>query len=412
MGKQGRNILDVIERNEISRRNFLHFTGSAAMAALGAGLVQAGTPYAGKSDKVIRMGLVGGGFGRYFSWHEHPNCKITGVTDLIPELRDVLKTTFKCDQVYDSLEEMIKKAKDIDAVAIFSGANRHAKHVKMCMENGWHVVSACPACFTLEEAAMMKEVKERTGMKYMMAESSYWRPESIFARNLYKEGGFGELVYTECEYYHDVGRESIKDGSHWVYKNLTPGEAKPWRWGLPMMMYPTHALAYVVGISKERITKVSSLGWGDDSPWCTDNLYKNPFWNEASMMRTNKGHMCRCNGFLVTKSGGERANWLGTDLSLYMPDEFHGTVKLPVGELKIPNYWETSDMIPEKMRHESGHGGSAIFIAAEFINALLEDWDPQPDLYESLAMTVPGIVAFQSSLKDGEQLQVPQFDPS
>ncbi|OPZ97111.1 MAG: hypothetical protein BWY71_01718 [Planctomycetes bacterium ADurb.Bin412] len=221
------------------------------------------------------------------------------------------------------------------------------------------------------------------------------------------------MVYTECEYYHDINRESIRNGTNWVYKNITPGDTKPWRWGLPMMMYPTHALSYVVGISKERITKVSSLGWGDDSLWCTDNLYKNPFYNEASIMRTNKGHICRCNGFLITKSEGERANWLGTDLSLYMPNPgVHGAVQIPGGEVQIPNYVETSDMIPEQMKHASGHGGSAVFISAEIINTLLEDREPQPDLYESLAMTVPGIVAFQSSLKDGEQLPVPQFDPS
>jgi hypothetical protein len=75
----------------------------------------------------------------------------------------------------------------------------------------------------------------------------------------------------------------------------------------------------------------------------------------------------------------------------------------------VPEYWKT-DMLPDAMRHASGHGGSAVFISAEFINALVEDREPVIDLYESLAMTVPGIVAHQSALKDGEQLAVPQFD--
>jgi hypothetical protein len=33
------------------------------------------------------------------------------------------------------------------------------------------------------------------------------------------------------------------------------------------------------------------------------------------------------------------------------------------------------------------------------------------NVYEALAMTVPGIVAHQSALRDGERLKVPQFDP-
>ena len=42
--------------------------------------------------------------------------------------------------------------------------------------------------------------------------------------------------------------------------------------------------------------------------------------------------------------------------------------------------------------------------------ALLEDREPAIDLYESLAFCVPGIVAHESALKGGEQLDIPQFD--
>lgn len=45
-------------------------------------------------------------------------------------------------------------------------------------------------------------------------------------------------------------------------------------------------------------------------------------------------------------------------------------------------------------------------------NALLEDREPAIDLHEGLAMTVPGIIAHQSSLQEGQQLVVPSFDPS
>jgi len=167
----------------------------------------------------------------------------------------------------------------------------------------------------------------------------------------------------------------------------------------------------VVGVTKERISKVSCLGWGKpDSPVLKDNPYKNPFWNEFASMLTDKGHMCRCNVFWRVQAGGERAQWFGEKATLYMSkDGVHGSVQEPGGKVEIPKYWE-SDMLPEAMRHASGHGGSAVFISAEFINALLEDREPECDLYDSLAMTVPGIVAHQSALKGGEQLKVPSFD--
>ena len=46
----------------------------------------------------------------------------------------------------------------------------------------------------------------------------------------------------------------------------------------------------------------------------------------------------------------------------------------------------------------------------EFITAILEDREPLVNIYEALAMTVPGIIAHQSAQRDGETLKVPQFD--
>ena len=117
----------------LSRRSFLAIAGPAAagLVAAGATLAHVGPAYPAENRKKIRMGVVGGGFGAGFQWHEHPNCVVTGVTDLYPARRAALKNRYKCDRVYDSLEIMLKEAKDIDAVAVFSGAPDHAKHVQL-----------------------------------------------------------------------------------------------------------------------------------------------------------------------------------------------------------------------------------------------------------------------------------------
>src|SRR4029450_6074517 len=109
-----------------------------------------------QSDRKIRMGVVGGGFGASFHWHEHPNCVVTAATDLHAARRDRLRTAYNCDNIYPSLDEMLKARKDLDAIAIFSGAPDHVKHVVECMRRGLQVVSAVPACLTLEEAAQLK----------------------------------------------------------------------------------------------------------------------------------------------------------------------------------------------------------------------------------------------------------------
>ena len=419
MNDRGQTYRQTEPETEPTRRRFLEYTGAAALAT-GDLLTRAGRAYPQGTGKKIRMAVVGGGFGAGFWWHEHPNCEVTGVTDLFPERRQRLQKRYGCDTVYDSLEVMLEEAKNIDAVAVFSGAPDHVKHAKWCMENGWHVISAVPACMTLEEAATLKEVKEKTGMKYMMAESSWYRQECILARNLFREGKFGEVFYTETEYYHQLFNlatlETKKTGlAYW------PDGSRSWRWGLPPMLYPTHCTGYLTGVTGERVVKVSCLGWKGNRPdlnenvMVLDNDYDNPFWSQASMMLTDKGHMSRCNVFWVCVAGGERGRWFGDKMTLYMPDGGVNPATQNVRgqgtkRVQVPEYWKT-DMLPESMRHGSGHGGSAVFISAEFVNALTEDREPEIDLYESLAMTVPGIVAHQSAYKDGEQLDVPQFDP-
>lgn len=397
-----------------SRRNFMQTLSLGGLSAA----TSLAAPQNRKTvdpNKKIRMAVVGGGFGSSFHWHEHPQCVVTAVTDLYVVRRNKLRDAYHCDSVYDSLEDMLSKRKDIDAIAIFSQPPLHVKHVKMCMEQGLHVVSAVPACTSLEEAEQLRDIKRKTGRRYMMAESSYYRQQCIFARDLYKKGAFGQIFYTECEYYHDFDFDQRLNSKESLYYN--PDGSNSWRQGLPPMQYPTHALAFVTGVTGERIVSVSCLGMGDRTKIARlkSNPYKNPFFDEFALMKTDKEHMVRHNECRqIASPETERAQWFGENGTLLMekrgihPDTWdprNGKAE----KAKIPNYW-MSDMLPPGMRHESGHGGSAVFISAEFVNALLEDREPEVDLSMALAITVPGLVAHQSALRNGESMKVPRFD--
>jgi hypothetical protein len=56
-----------------------------------------------------------------------------------------------------------------------------------------------------------------------------------------------------------------------------------------------------------------------------------------------------------------------------------------------------------------GHGGSHGYLMNEFVTSILEERAPLVDISRALNMTVAGIVAHQSALKDGELLKIPQF---
>ena len=142
----------------------------------------------------LRLGIAGARFGTSFQFHEHPNCTIQAVADIDLEARDKLMGIYGCTQGYDSLESMLNDS-EVEAVFLATPVPLHAKHTLMCLEAGKHVLSAVPAAMTLEECGQMVEAVERTGLTYMMAETSYWQQATISARKFYEEGAFGNLYY-------------------------------------------------------------------------------------------------------------------------------------------------------------------------------------------------------------------------
>src|SRR5438105_3456196 len=181
-----------------NRREFLRATGAAT-----AGVMLA-SQYAYAAEpgrKKIRMGVVGGNFGNAFFWHEHPECVVEAVSDLIPARRERLMKTYNCSKSYESLEKLILD-KNIDAVAIFTPAPDHVRHVTAALKAGKHAICAVPAAQTLEDCQLLIDTVKQTGLTYMMAETSYYQQTTISARKFYQEGKFGKLFYVESEYMH------------------------------------------------------------------------------------------------------------------------------------------------------------------------------------------------------------------
>lgn len=352
------------------------------------------------------MGIAGGNFGRSFYFHEHPGCVVQAVTDLRPERRDALMQTYRCGTPYESLEKMILD-KSIDAVGIFTPAPDHVRHAVACLRAGKHVLSAVPAAMSLEQCQLLIDTVKSTGLTYMMAETSFYQQPTISARGFYEKGMFGNLYYAESEYHHS-GLETLffEDGQ------------RTWRHGFPPMHYPTHCTAHLLGLTRGRLVEVTCLGWGDTDPILQDNAYKNPFWNETALFKTNTGTGFRVSVFWKgAHRGTERAQWFGDRMSFFFPHP-NGMGAVVVQGDKTPRlqrytqreWWDT-ELLPAPLRHDSGHEGSHTFITHEFIDALLNRRRPTVDVYEAVAYTAPGIIAHQSALQGGKQMKIPAFDP-
>ncbi len=395
-------------RNSTSRRSFLQSVGFGA-AALGLqgtagaqekpipGFEEAPVdPNASKgwkpvSDRKIRVGIVGYGtcrFGAAFSFQDHPNVEVAAVSDLFPDRCAALAAACRCGKTYPSLEELVKDD-TIEAVFLATDAPSHARHCVDVLRHGKHVACAVPATYgSIEDADKLLQAVKTSGLKYMMFETSCFHADCYAMRQIYQAGGFGQLVYSEGEYYHFH--------SHQI------GSYKNWRVGSVPLWYPTHSTAYYVGVTDKSFTSVSCIGSSAGRPEHKPggNAYGNPFSDEIALFETSEGgtsRMLMCTG--IRGKGGETGRVFGHQGWMEGLQYRGAMTKLP--DLARPP-------LPPGVQ-AGGHGGSHGHLSNEFVHAILEDRKPLVDVVAALNMTVGGIVAHASAMKDGQRMAVPQY---
>lgn len=402
--------------NPLTRRQFIR--KNAATLAVGVAPLTLPVLAWAQSDapsKKLRIGIAGGRFGALFYWHEHPDCLVEAVTDLIPARRERLMKTYRCAKSYPSLEEMVKDP-DLDAIGVFTDGTKHFEHAMLALSYGKHVVSAVPAVLAhsvaegLDQAHRLFEKVRQTGLTYMMAETSYFQQQTISVRKLHREGALGQITCCESDYFHPGAK-------------LLCGTAEnpTWRYGLPPMFYAMHNTIHLVGMTGERLAEVTCHGWGNDDPIVKQNAYaNNPFWNETAHFRSDRGTPLRLRVWWEAPVWDTTsASWFGTKMTItaagekWTPSQKTGeddagfvVGKANKGRLEGPTWWQT-DLLPEALRHASGHEGSHTFITHEFVDAVQRGRRPAIDIREALAYTVPGIIAHQSALRGGELLKIP-----
>lgn len=342
------------------------------------------------SDRRIRVGIVGYGacrFGAVFGFQDHPNVEVVAVSDLIPDRCAALARATRCDRTYPSLEELVRDDA-IEAVFVATDAPAHARHCIEVLRHDKHVATAVPAVWgSLEEADELFEAVKRSGLMYMMFETSSYREDCYAMRQIYKAGGFGRLVYAEGEYFH--------------YRSEPFTSYKGWRVGVPPQWYPTHSNAYYVSVTDGTFTEVSCMAMSSivEHLQRPNNPYNNPFGTEIALFRTSEGGSARMAVSWDTPgASGEMGRIRGQRGSFY--DRYQGL------EENLPD--TRRPPLPPGVS-AGGHGGSHGQLMNEFVTALLQGRKPMVDIATALNMTVPGVVAHQSALRDGELMKIPQY---
>ena len=131
-----------------------------------------------------------------------------------------------------------------------------------------------------------------------------------------------------------------------------------------------------------------------------NNRYKNPFGTEIALFRTSEGGMSRMAVSWDTPGHHGEMGRVRGQKGAMTGMSFQGLTK------KFPNLKKPP--LPPGVQ-PGGHNGSHGYLGNEFVMSILENRQPSIDVALSLNMTVSGIVAHQSALKDGALRKIPQY---
>ncbi|MGE5530793.1 MAG: Gfo/Idh/MocA family protein [Bacteroidota bacterium] len=258
----------------------------------------------------IKLGLCGTGqFGPNFIplFQRHPGVEEVYLADMIPDRLAREAARFGITKTFDSLDALCRS--DCDCIALFTQRWLHGPQAVQVLKAGKHVYSAVPAAVTLEELAELVETVKSTGLIYMLGETSYYRAQTTFCRDKFARGEFGEFVYGEGQYHHDMAH---------FYASYMHSGGDAWKKtaSFPPMLYPTHSTAFVLGVTFARMTEVACFGQTDhhqDGVFRAEtSLWQNTFSNETALFRTSDGGMARVNEFRRVGAGDGRMTIMGT----------------------------------------------------------------------------------------------------
>ncbi|MBI2941147.1 MAG: Gfo/Idh/MocA family oxidoreductase [Chloroflexi bacterium] len=391
----------------------------------------------------IRVGICGAGsyassFIPFFK--AHPLVDEVCIAEVFPDRRREQAQRFGIGRAFASLDELCES--DVDAIAICTQRWMHGPQAVQALRAGKHVYSAVPAGITLDEIGTLVETVKQTGLTYMLGETSYYYPCTLYCRERFARGDFGRFVYGEGEYLHDM--------SHGFYRAYQrSGDQWKSHASFPPMLYPSHSVSMIVSVTGAHLTRVSCFGQidqSDDGVFLADvSLWGNTFSNETALFRTSDGGMCRINEFRrLGHPGAVRLSLYGTEGSY--EEQANAMVwatrnkQEPMVDLKdlldckgvrvkvvdgkvvrddegghvsgLSTLHAVERLPQEFLRIPTGHQGSHQFLVLDFVEACVSGKLPPNNVWIAARYCLPGIVAHESARRDGESLAIPDLgDP-
>ncbi|MDE3201171.1 MAG: Gfo/Idh/MocA family oxidoreductase [Acidobacteriota bacterium] len=240
---------------EWSRREFLRLSSLTAVGVSVAGLdAEAEAPKAGTmigvpfEAKNPRIGLIGTG-GRGTSLLGNllaADAQIVALCDVVREKAEhaqsmVVKVGQKAPELYtngDHHYEALVARDDVDAVIIATPWEWHVPMAVAAMTHGKHAFTEVPAATTIEDCWTLVNTSEQTRRHCIMMENCCYGYNETLVLRMAHEGLFGDLLYGEGAYIHDLREELFSNKGEGLWR-------RTWHTKKGGNLYPTHGLGPV-----------------------------------------------------------------------------------------------------------------------------------------------------------------------
>lgn len=424
-----------MSESKTSRRGFLQ--SAAAIAAMPLAAENAPTSMINMPFEALnpRLGIIGTG-GRGTTLLENflgADVRVGALCDIVAEKGKaaqamVEKAGQKAPALYtegDHAFEALVARDDLDLVVIATPWQWHVPMALASMKQGKHTVTEVPAATTLEDCWKLVDTSERTRRHCIMIENCCYGENETLILNMVRAGLFGDLLYGEAAYLHDLREELFSNKGEGLWRRWFHTQLN----GNP---YPTHGLGPVanyMGINRgdrfDYLVSMSTPAKGL-AQYREGHVPKgDPKWSEryiegdmnTSLIKTANGLTINLQHDVSNPHPYSRINCIAGTKGIfrdYPPriyfdgqpgEEEYGSIEPYKAQYEHP-LWKREGEIARKL---GGHGGMDFIMCYRLIECMRKGLAPDLDVYDAAAWSAPGPLSEASVAQGSAPMKFPDF---
>ncbi len=394
-----------------------------------------GVPFEPRAE--VRVAIVGTGLrgtSMLREWLAVDGVRVTALCDIVAAkaqrgAKMVTDAGQPAPALYTDGDRAFERLVQRDDIDLVYTATPWPWHVPVClaaMHAGKHAGTEVPAAMNLEDGWELVRTSEETRRHCMLMENCCYDFNEMLIDTMVKAGAFGEVLYAEAAYIHDLRALLFEDRDEGLWRRKPHTERQG-------NFYPTHGLgpvAWYLDIHKgDRFDYLVSMSTPERglSDWRAAHVAKDsPKWQEryvegdmnTSLIKTVRGKTILLQHCVSLPTPYSRLNAVRGTKGLFedypprimLEGQDGGDRWQPLSdELKARYTHPLWQRVGEIARAKGGHGGMDYILAYRLAETMREGLPPDFDVYDAAAWSAPWPLSEASLALSSAPVRFPDF---